>query len=165
MLHVSLQAAWLNVRTTSIYMAANAAEVDSGIAGVAGNVAGTCVSIFVIGASGDLARKKTYPSLFELHVNGLLPSQTTIVGYARSSISDADFRHQLAPYLAAGTDSQRTDFLSRCIYRNGGYDDAAAFQKVRWNSLCIRHSHFCVDQQIRRRNTSDSCFAPARAGR
>jgi hypothetical protein len=37
------------------------------------------VTIFVVGASGDLAKKKTYPSLFELHRSGFLV--TTAVHY------------------------------------------------------------------------------------
>lgn len=31
------------------------------------------LSIVVLGASGDLAKKKTYPSLWDLFVHGLLP--------------------------------------------------------------------------------------------
>jgi hypothetical protein len=89
-------------------------------------------TIFVLGASGDLAHKKTYPSLYELHVNGLLPPKTTIVGFARSDIPDDKFRSTLAQHLTAGTDEQRTQFLSRCVYRHGGgYDDEAGFRKVR----------------------------------
>lgn len=29
-----------------------------------------CATIVVLGASGDLAKKKTYPALFQLHVKG-----------------------------------------------------------------------------------------------
>ena len=42
------------------------------------------VTIVVIGASGDLAKKKTYPALFNLFELDLLPKYTRIVGYARS---------------------------------------------------------------------------------
>ena len=88
-------------------------------------------SIFVVGASGDLAHKKTYPSLYELFMNGLLPPKTTIIGYARSAIPDAKFREALTKYIKAGTEEQKKAFLDMCIYRNGGYDDAAAFKKAR----------------------------------
>ena len=37
----------------------------------------------VFGASGDLAKKKIYPTLWSLFKEGLLPKNTTIVGYAR----------------------------------------------------------------------------------
>jgi glucose-6-phosphate 1-dehydrogenase len=41
----------------------------------------------VFGASGDLAKKKTFPALFGLHCYGLLPSHANIIGYARSEMS------------------------------------------------------------------------------
>jgi glucose-6-phosphate 1-dehydrogenase len=40
--------------------------------------------IVVVGASGDLAKKKTYPSLLDLYSANLLPRDTIIWGYARS---------------------------------------------------------------------------------
>ncbi len=50
------------------------------------------LTIVVIGASGDLAKKKTFPALYELHLAGLLPRGTTIAGYARSKLSNEKFR-------------------------------------------------------------------------
>ncbi len=91
---------------------------------------GDATTIFVLGASGDLARKKTYPSLYELFLAGLLPARVTILGYARSSLTDAAAREGLAGHLKAGTPEQRSQFLALCIYRSGGYDDVEAFRKV-----------------------------------
>lgn len=88
-------------------------------------------TVFVLGASGDLAKKKVYPSLYELYLSELLPTRILIVGYARSSIADDAFRASIRAFLTAGTDAQRDGFLALCIYRAGGYDDAAAFRKVR----------------------------------
>lgn len=92
-------------------------------------------AVFVMGASGDLAHKKTYPSLFELFVKGLLPAHTVIAGYARSAQTDAVFRDTIRGKLKGGSDEQKAAFVQLCIYRNGGYDDAAAFGKVR---VCTR---------------------------
>lgn len=41
--------------------------------------------VVVLGASGDLAKKKTFPALFALYSQGYLPSDVHIVGYARTS--------------------------------------------------------------------------------
>jgi glucose-6-phosphate 1-dehydrogenase len=41
--------------------------------------------IVVLGASGDLAKKKTFPALFALYSQGHLPKDVHIVGYARTS--------------------------------------------------------------------------------
>jgi glucose-6-phosphate 1-dehydrogenase len=43
--------------------------------------------IVVLGASGDLARKKTFPAIFALLQQGFLPKDVRIVGYARTSMS------------------------------------------------------------------------------
>ena len=61
------------------------------------------LSIVVIGASGDLAKKKTYPALFELYLSEFLPKHTRIAGYARSELSDEDLRKKLRPFLLEKT--------------------------------------------------------------
>mmetsp|Transcript_9202 Transcript_9202/g.19417 ORF Transcript_9202/g.19417 Transcript_9202/m.19417 type:complete len:531 (+) Transcript_9202:199-1791(+) len=82
------------------------------------------LTVFVVGASGDLAKKKTYPSLFDLFRHNFLTDHTIICGYARSTKSTADFRDQILPYLKGGTEEEKLAFLSKCIYRNGNYDSA-----------------------------------------
>jgi glucose-6-phosphate 1-dehydrogenase len=88
-------------------------------------------SVFVLGASGDLAHKKTYPSLYDLFREGLLPPRIVIIGYARSAIADDTFRETLRKHVKGGTPEQLESFLSLCIYRQGKYDDVEAFRKVR----------------------------------
>lgn len=90
------------------------------------------LTIFVIGASGDLAKKKTYPSLFALFRSSYLPEAVTIVGYARSTKSDDDFRKGIREYLLKHSDNETLvdKFLAKCIYRSGGYDDQAAVKVV-----------------------------------
>lgn len=48
------------------------------------------LTIVILGASGDLAKKKTFPALFQLYCDGLLPPQINIVGYARSKIDNVE---------------------------------------------------------------------------
>ena len=42
-----------------------------------------CLTITVLGCSGDLAKKKTYPALFALFTHGHLQPSTIVLGYAR----------------------------------------------------------------------------------
>ncbi len=85
-------------------------------------------SIVVFGASGDLAKKKTYPAIFELFSQGLLPSRMRIMGYARSSKTDEDFRESLRVYIKSSDSARVEAFLAMCYYRNGsGYDDEEGF--------------------------------------
>jgi glucose-6-phosphate 1-dehydrogenase len=88
------------------------------------------LTIFVVGASGDLAKKKTYPSLFDLFRHDFLAPRTIICGYARSLKTDEEFREQILPYLKGGTDQEKQDFLELCIYRTGNYDSVEQVSKV-----------------------------------
>ena len=90
--------------------------------------------ITVIGASGDLAKKKIYPSLLHLYDCNLLPDRTVIWGYARSPLDHSSLRTQLKPFLekAATFSPDIIDrFLSLCFYQKGnGYGDIDAFQSL-----------------------------------
>jgi glucose-6-phosphate 1-dehydrogenase len=85
---------------------------------------------FIVGASGDLAKKKTYPSLLKLFEESLLPSDTIIYGYARSVKSHEELRKHLFPHLMTmGTNEIIVkDFLRMCFYHSGKtYGDEAAY--------------------------------------
>lgn len=85
------------------------------------------LTVFVIGASGDLAKKKTYPSLFDLYVAGYLPEHVVIVGYARSNKTDEEFRQGLDSWIKAKDGdraAKKAAFLAKCLYRHGNYDSA-----------------------------------------
>lgn len=86
------------------------------------------LSIIVLGASGDLAKKKTYPALFALFSNNLLPPNTLIYGYARSELSDAKFRENMEPRLKGSGDKKK--FLEMLHYHHGGYDSADSFASL-----------------------------------
>jgi glucose-6-phosphate 1-dehydrogenase len=90
------------------------------------------LSIVVLGASGDLAKKKTYPSLMDLYLNGFLPPWVSIVGYARSAAKSEEFREKLRPWLLKSeSDETKIDqFLNRCTYFKGAYDSADDFANL-----------------------------------
>ena len=50
------------------------------------------VTIIILGASGDLTRRKLLPALYSLRSKGRLPERLRIVGVARSQYSDEQFR-------------------------------------------------------------------------
>mmetsp|Transcript_30255 Transcript_30255/g.71996 ORF Transcript_30255/g.71996 Transcript_30255/m.71996 type:complete len:525 (+) Transcript_30255:175-1749(+) len=91
-----------------------------------------CLSVVVVGASGDLAKKKTYPSLLSLYAGGLLPPSLVVYGYARSSMTDADLRERIRPHLEGKADDIVIDsFLDRCHYQSGaGYGDHAGWGEL-----------------------------------
>lgn len=84
--------------------------------------------IVVFGASGDLARRKTYPVLFSLYRHNFLPEEFCVYGYARSKLSREQLHERLRPFLlkaATGRTEQETllpRFLEKCEYVSGAYD-------------------------------------------
>lgn len=101
------------------------------------------LSIIVFGASGDLARRKTFPALFGLFRRGLIQSQSSdgnfrIIGYARSVLTREQFQAKLLEFLAhkqsqPDEDEYQLDlmnFLEHCHYLHGDYDNDAAFESL-----------------------------------
>ena len=80
-----------------------------------------CLTITVLGASGDLARKKTYPALFSLWKNGHVPYNTRIVGYARSKMSKADLKEKVEQFLKGAEKRDVDRFMEICEYVQGEY--------------------------------------------
>jgi len=83
-------------------------------------VMASCVSVVVLGASGDLAKKKTYPALFKLFAQNFLPKSTLVIGYARSSMTNETLRNQLRGFLKGEAEAIER-FLQICIYVPGQY--------------------------------------------
>ena len=66
-------------------------------------------TIILFGATGDLAQRMLFPSLFNLHSDGLLADGMTIVGSGRSVMDSAAFRDQVAQGLADHLPADRLD--------------------------------------------------------
>jgi len=83
---------------------------------------GGALSIVVFGASGDLAMKKTFPSLFSLFSAKFLPCWTVFVGFARTQMTHDEFRQKVASRLKNADPEQLAAFQSHLFYVNGLYD-------------------------------------------
>ena len=88
------------------------------------------LSIVVLGASGDLAVKKTYPALFALFRHKLMPKSFSIVGYARSEIKSEEFKKKISAKFPEQGNDMKEEFLSHCWYHSGQYDDEKSFQSL-----------------------------------
>jgi glucose-6-phosphate 1-dehydrogenase len=49
-------------------------------------------TLVIFGATGDLTKRKLVPALYALAVDGLLPERFTVIGAARSELTDDQFR-------------------------------------------------------------------------
>ncbi|KAJ0260868.1 Glucose-6-phosphate 1-dehydrogenase 2 [Hirschfeldia incana] len=94
------------------------------------------VSITVVGASGDLAKKKIFPALFALYYEDCLPEHFTIYGYSRSKMTDAELRNMVSKTLTCRIDKRANcgekmeEFLKRCFYHSGQYDSQEHFTEL-----------------------------------
>lgn len=91
--------------------------------------------IIVLGASGDLAKKKTFPALFNLFRQGFLKQdEVHIFGYARSKITDNELKDRIKEHLMKGKDArseqseQVNKFLQLIKYVSGAYDSEEDFR-------------------------------------
>ncbi|WZZ38241.1 glucose-6-phosphate 1-dehydrogenase 2, chloroplastic [Brassica napus] len=94
------------------------------------------VSITVVGASGDLAKKKIFPALFALYYEDCLPEHFTIYGYSRSKMTDVELRNMVSKTLTCRIDKRANcgekmeEFLKRCFYHSGQYDSQEHFTEL-----------------------------------
>src|SRR5215469_9312983 len=106
-------------------------------------------TVVLFGASGDLAKRKVIPAMYDLAVHNSLGPRYAIVGFARSAMTDDSFRQTAGD--AAKTisevgpiDPQKwSEFASRLYYHQGDYGDAAAYVK-----LCTRLKELQQQQNL-----------------
>src|SRR3546814_285771 len=103
-----------------------------------GNAVSVKVETLVLfGATGDLAHRMLFPSLYNLHMDGLLADGLTIIGSGRSTLDRAAFHAQVREALAEHLPEDRIDaavvasFVDRIDYcavdagKGTGYDALA----------------------------------------
>ncbi|KAJ7528799.1 hypothetical protein O6H91_15G020700 [Diphasiastrum complanatum] len=94
------------------------------------------VTITVVGASGDLAKKKIFPALFALFYEGCLPKHFTVYGYARSKMTNEELRTMISRTLTCRIDQRENcgdkieKFLQRCFYQSGQYNSEEDFSRL-----------------------------------
>lgn len=76
--------------------------------------------IVIVGASGDLTKRKLVPALFELYREGQLPEAFAVLGLSRTQMSNDAFRDRLQTFITVVDNEpirrQWTDFARRIYY-------------------------------------------------
>jgi glucose-6-phosphate 1-dehydrogenase len=104
-------------------------------------------ALVLFGASGDLAKKMTFPSLYKLERRGVL--KVPVVGVALSDWDDDQMRrHARDAIVAAGValdeDAFRS-FAKRMRFVKGDYGDAATFAAVKQALAGAQHPLFYLE--------------------
>ncbi len=92
-------------------------------------------AIVMFGASGDLARRKLMPALFDLARHSCLAPRFRLLGFARTEMTDNDFRRSVDEALAKtrtapGDETKRQEFVKQMQYFTGQYDGAESFRDL-----------------------------------
>jgi len=83
-------------------------------------------------ASGDLARKKIYPTLWAFYRDSLMPKGNQIFGYALSKMTVAQLREKCVGTVKAkeGEEDLLEQFWATNHYMAGSYDTQRDFELV-----------------------------------
>jgi glucose-6-phosphate 1-dehydrogenase len=93
-------------------------------------------ALIIFGVTGDLARKKLMPAVYDLANRGLLPPGFALVGFARRDWEDQDFakvvHDAVAQYARTPFDEDVWKQLAEGIrFVQGEFDDDAAFASLK----------------------------------
>jgi glucose-6-phosphate 1-dehydrogenase len=91
--------------------------------------------VIVFGATGDLAHRKILPAFYNLRRAGLLPPETSIVGYARRPFTDAEFSEEMRAAVSEHSRNEVetalwNDFAQTLHYQQGDFGKAADYARL-----------------------------------
>ena len=92
-------------------------------------------TVVIFGATGDLTHRKLIPALYNLAVDGELPTGVKIIGFARREKSDAEFRAGLVDVnrkvSRSGHDEQIwSSFIESVSYHQSEFSDADGYRRL-----------------------------------
>ena len=96
---------------------------------------GPCI-VVIFGVSGDLAKRKLLPALYNLAAQRRLPQKFAVIGIARRDIPEETFRNYLRkevrPLLSGRIDEAVwKDLVRRCFFVPGDFDDSHTYVRLR----------------------------------
>src|SRR5438876_12320399 len=93
-------------------------------------------AVILFGASGDLAKRKVIPAMYDLAIHNALGTRYAIVGFARTPVSEDAFRTALGDAAKSISevgpiDPKRwNEFASNLYYSPGDYANPEAFTQL-----------------------------------
>jgi len=83
------------------------------------------LNIIIVGASGDLTKRKIMPAIYDLYKDKLLPDDFHIIGFSRTPMKDNEFVAKLNAFK-----SYDQKFSSRIEYIAGEYSNLLSYEKL-----------------------------------
>lgn len=89
------------------------------------------VTFVIFGATGNLARNKLIPALYQLEAAGELDEDTRILGFGRRDWSDEHWRDEIQVLLGDEVHTPTLDRLTaRLYFHNGDYETSDCFETL-----------------------------------
>jgi glucose-6-phosphate 1-dehydrogenase len=93
-------------------------------------------TVVIFGASGDLARRRLLPALYNLLLDRLLPANYAVLGLGRKPLSDQDFRTVAREGVVkfsrqALIETKWLDFERHLFYRPSEIDDPTSYDGIK----------------------------------
>jgi glucose-6-phosphate 1-dehydrogenase len=93
-------------------------------------------TMVIAGATGDLAKRKLLPALYNMNADRLLPEDFAVIALGRDAMTTGAYREKvrsdLREFGTISTDRERCDWLeSRLTYLRWAVDDADAHDRLR----------------------------------
>ena len=93
-------------------------------------------TLVIFGGSGDLARRRLIPALYNLLLDGLLPANFAVLGLGRKSMTDEEFRITLREGVLAHSRQPLVEerwkaFADRLFYLSGENEDPKTYTALK----------------------------------
>lgn len=119
--------------------------------------------LVIFGASGDLAKRKLIPSLFDLFDQDLLPDQFAIIGAGRSDLGDDNFRNSMREGIEEFSQSEKKErvdeFLKSIFYQSMNVKSVESFRVLNERLLKISDELNIVENVIFYLSTPPSLYS------
>ncbi|AJD91377.1 glucose-6-phosphate 1-dehydrogenase [Jeotgalibacillus malaysiensis] len=89
--------------------------------------------IMIFGATGDLAKRKLYPSLYQLYLKGSLEKQFAVLGIGRREWTNDQFIQHIRDSLtqASSNHDEIESFIEHCVYESHDVEDSSSYIKLK----------------------------------
>ena len=94
-------------------------------------------AVVIFGASGDLAKRKLVPGMFNLYCRNLLPDSFAILGSGRTMLSDEDFRAKITESIKKygkrneSAKAKLERFVQNLFYQSVNTSDISDYGKIK----------------------------------
>ncbi len=93
-------------------------------------------TLVIFGGSGDLAHRKLLPAIYNLALDGILPTNFAVVGFSMDEYDDASFRNRAKDGIEKFSRRPMVpvhwpDYERSLFYVKGSFKDAEAYQRLK----------------------------------